>query len=141
MFLPLKVTLKPSRIMLLVLATLHGLAALAVVLTGLSLVTKVGLWIAICLSLVWQSHAFYRFAAGKRIRELRVDSRHGLWIGGLGKEPQQAELKNAWLGPGYGVVAISSEGRTFHLAWMPDSADREELRRWRVWLRWRSTAS
>jgi hypothetical protein len=139
MFLPLKMSLRPSRILLLILTLLHGLAAWAVTLTVLPVTVKVALFALLVCSMAWQGWLYRSFYAGQRIRAVRVDTKNSLWLDGLGQESQHAELRNAWLGPGFGVAAIKSKGRVHHLVWMPDSADRQVLRRWRVWLRWKNS--
>jgi hypothetical protein len=138
MFLPIKMTIKPSRLLMLILAVLHGLAIGAVSLTALPVILKGAFFAALILSMAWQGWLYRSFDAGRKIRAVRVDSKHTLWLDGLGEESHQAELKSAWLGPGFGVATVSSKGRLHRLLWMPDSADREALRRWRVWLRWKS---
>lgn len=136
MFLPLKMTLGSSRILLATLVLLHGLAMWAVGLTALPMGLKGAMMAGLVLGLAWQGWVHRNFGVGPRIRGVRVDRKNALWLEGLGTEPQQAELLGAWLGPGLGLAAFSSKGRVHRLVWLPDSADRDDLRRWRVWLRW-----
>jgi hypothetical protein len=137
MFLPIKLTLKASRHLLLILAMLHGLALCAVSLTALPVILKGIFVVVLVLSMVWQGWVYQHVDAWCAIRGVRVDSKNLLWLEGLGEESQQAELENAWLGPGFGVATVSSKGHIHRVLWMPDSADKEGLRRWRVWLRWK----
>ena len=136
MFLPLTVTIKRSRILLLILAILHGLAAWAVTLTGLSKPMQGSLLFLLALSLARQVWLDRHFQAGQRIRALGVDRKDALWLEMDGREAQPAELENAWLGPGLGVASVRSGEETYRVLWLPDSADPQTLRRWRVWLRW-----
>ena len=137
MFLPLKMTLKPSRLLLLVLAVLHALAAWAVMLTALPVALQVSILVALLAGFGWQVWIYRRFKIGRQVRVIRVDTKNALWLEGLSDEPQLAELKSAWLGAGFGLATMSSKGKSYRLLWMPDSADRQDLRRWRVWLSWR----
>ena len=136
MFLPIRVTIQPSRILLLALGILHGLAAWAVVLTAVPAAVQGGLLLLLAISLARQCWLYLHFPAGQEIRALGVDRKNGLWIELAGQDAQPAELENAWLGPGLGVATVRSANRTHRILWMPDSADAETLRRWRVWLRW-----
>jgi Membrane-bound toxin component of toxin-antitoxin system len=137
MFLPIKMTLRPSRQLLLIVTVLRGLALWAVSLTALSVTLKGIFVVALVFSVVWQGWRYWHADAGRRIGGVRVDAKNVLWLEGLGEESHQAELKNAWLGPGFGVATVSSKGHIHRVLWMPDSADKEGLRRWRVWLRWK----
>ena len=136
MFLPLTVTIRPSRILLLTLATLHGLAAWAVTLTALPAVVQGSLLFLLALSMAWQGWRYRHFPAGQEIQALSVDRKSALWLEEDGLAAQPAELENAWLGPGLGVAFVRSRERTYRVLWLPDSADAQALRRWRVWLRW-----
>lgn len=139
MFLPLKITLGSSRILLATLALLHGLAMGAVGLTALPMGLKGAMMFGLVLSMGWQGRTYRNFGVGPRIRGVKVDRKNALWLEGLAAEPQQAELFSAWLGPGLGLASFRSQGRVHHLIWLPDSADRDDLRRWRVWLRWQGS--
>lgn len=136
MFLPLTVTIKPSRILLLILAILHGLAAWAVTLTALPKAIQCSLLFLLALSVARQGWLYLHFPAGQTIRALSVDRKNALWLLRVGEEVQPAELESAWLGPGLGVASVRSGERTYRVLWLPDSADAQMLRRWRVWLRW-----
>lgn len=136
MFLPVRVTIKPSRILLLTMAIVHGLAAWAVVLTALPAVVQSGLLLLLALSLARQGWLYRHFPAGQDIQTLRVDRKSALWIERDGHEAQPAELDNAWLGPGLGVATVLSGNKRYRVLWLPDSVDAQALRRWRTWLRW-----
>ena len=136
MFLPLTVTLKPSRMLLLVLASLHGLAGWAVTLTALPVAIQCGLLFLLTLSMVRRAWLFLHFSTGQEVRALSVDRKNAIWLDRGEAELQLAELESAWLGPGLGVASVRSGKRTYRVLWLPDSADAQALRRWRVWLRW-----
>jgi hypothetical protein len=136
MFLPLTVTIRPSRILLVTLAILHGLAAWAATLTALPAVVQGSLLFLLALSMARQGWLYWRFPAGHKIRALSVDRKDALWVDVGGQDAQPAELENAWLGAGVGVASVRSGNRTYRVMWLPDSADAQALRRWRVWLRW-----
>jgi hypothetical protein len=136
MFLPLTVTLKRSSMLLLIVALLHGLAAWAVTLTALPSALQGSIVFLLVVSMARQGWLYWRFPAGQKIRALGVDRKNALWLEGDGQEAQPAELENAWLGPGLGVASVRSRERMYRVLWLPDSADAQALRRWRVWLRW-----
>lgn len=141
MFLPLNMTIGPSRTLLRVLAILHAMSIGVVLLLPAPLFIKDFLVAALVVSMAWQGAFSRRFRPGQKIRAVRVDSKQSLWLEGLDWEPQPAELINAWLGPKLGVAAINCRGKTHRLVWMPDSASQDEIRRWHVWLRWRTGSS
>jgi hypothetical protein len=136
MFLPLTVTIKPSRILLLILAILHGLAVWAVTLTALPRAIQGGLLFLLALSMARQGWLYLHFPAGQKVRALSVDRKNALWLSMDGEEVQPAELESAWLGPGLGVASVRNGETTYRVLWLPDSAGPQALRRWRVWLRW-----
>jgi hypothetical protein len=136
MFLPLTVTLRRSRILLIILAMLHGMAAWAVALSALPVEVQGGLLLLLALSMAGQGWLYRSFPAGRKILALSVDQKSALWLDRGGAEVQAAELDKAWLGPGLGVVTVRSGDRIYRVLWLPDSADAQALRRWRVWLHW-----
>ncbi|MGA7950566.1 MAG: hypothetical protein WCA45_10490 [Thiobacillaceae bacterium] len=136
MFLPLTVTLRRSRILLIILPILHGSAAWAVALTALPIEVQGGLLLLLALSMAAQGWRYRYFPAGRKILALSVDRKSGLWLDRGGAEVQAAELDKAWLGPGLGVVTVRSGDSIYRVLWLPDSADAQALRRWRVWLHW-----
>ncbi len=136
MFLPVTVTLRRSRILLIILAMLHGLAAWAVALTALPVEVQGGLLLLLALSMAGQGWLYRYFPAGRKILALSVDQKSALWLDRGGAEVEAAELDKAWLGPGLGVVTVRSGDRIYRVLWLPDSADAQALRRWRIWLHW-----
>lgn len=140
MFLPLTVTIKRSSMLPLILAILHGLAAWAVTLTALPKAIQCFLLLLLALSAARQGWLYLHFPFGKTIRALSVDRKNALWLLMDGEEAQPAELQSAWLGLGLGVASFRSGNRTARVLWLPDSADAQILRRWRVWLRWHQHA-
>jgi hypothetical protein len=136
MFLPLRVTIEPSRILLLILAIAHSLAAWAVAQSALPAMLQASLLLVLAASLARRGWLYLHFPVEQQIRALGVDRKSALWIERDGHEAQPAELENAWLGPGLGVASVRSGNKTYRVLWLPDSADAQALRRWRAWLRW-----
>jgi hypothetical protein len=129
--------LKPSLSLAAVLAALHLLAitaaaatfsGIALVLVACGLVLSAGYGVA---------EALLRLGSSVRWLELQEDG-SGRWRDGTGREHAVIAARATWVGAGMVVLGLrSSRGRTRWLVLMPDSAPAAEIRRLRVWLKWR----
>lgn len=131
----LDIELRPSRWFLVVGGLTHGLAGLAVVLAGVPMGLKAGFILGLGLSAVWLgwrngSHRYYQFIV--RIALLdghwRLQTRDGLI--------HPARLRGGCIHPLITILNFHlDQGRSRSITLLPDSAEAEDLRRLRVWLR------
>ena len=131
------VALKPSRVLALALTLMAG-AALACVWISLPRVALLPAATGIALAWIW--HLAPVLQRGRRaVRVLEVtENGDARWQDGLGQwneaEIQSGSYVSNWLI----VVNLGTPGRRGRaLVLLPDCAAAEELRRLRVWLRWR----
>jgi hypothetical protein len=131
MFLPLELTLRPSRIYLVILATAHSLALAGIWLAAFPV------WIRALMTIV--------LAAGALgIWRESLSNPHGLRVSQsgqievLGSEWQPASIQGRPVVlPWFVSLSLAPEGgKTRRLILWPDSTDLDMLRKLRVWLRW-----
>lgn len=133
----LTVTLRPSRALALALTLMAG-AALACTWISLPLAAFLPAAAGIALAWIWHlAPALQRGRRAVRALELRAQG-DARWQDAAGQwneaEIQSGTYVSNWLV----VVDLGSPGRRGRsLVLLPDSAASEELRRLRVWLRWR----
>ena len=134
----LTVALSPSGILALALTLMAG-AALAcawISLPGLAFVP-----VAAGIALAWASHLAQALQRGKgavRALELGAQGR-ARWQDGSGQWQEAEILPSSYASDWLVVVNMRGSGRRDRsLVLLPDSAAAEELRRLRVWLRWRA---
>jgi toxin CptA len=135
----LRLTLKPSRSIAIVLTTAHLAAAATLLPLDLPAWAKVLLTLTIAASL---AHAVFRYALLRgasclgaiELREhdqLAVQTRDGTWH-------EARILGTSYVSPVLSVINLRLEGRRCarHMVIVSDNADAEYFRRLRVWLRW-----
>jgi hypothetical protein len=129
--------LKPSWTLAAVLAALHGLALGAAVeaLSGMPMVLALA---GVVVSFVGTSaDALRRLPSSVIWLELQEDGT-GRWRDRTGREHAVRTAHATWASPGLVVLGLASaRWRTRWLVLLPDAAPAENLRRLRVWLRWR----
>ena len=133
----LSVTLRPSRILALALTLMAGtaLACSWIGLPGLAFAP-----VAAGIALAWASHVAQALQRGKRAaRALELDARGSArWQDGSGLWQEAEVLPSSYASDWLVVVNLRGSGqRGRSLVLLPDCAAAEELRRLRVWLRWR----
>jgi toxin CptA len=133
----LTVTLRPSRILALALTLMAGtaLACAWISLPGLAFVP-----VAAGIVLTWASHLAQALQRGGRAaRALELDAQgRARWQDVSGQWQEAEILPSSYASDWLIVVNMRGSGRRGRsLVLLPDSAAAEELRRLRVWLRWR----
>lgn len=136
----LSITLRPSWLLALCLATMHVLALGSAWLIPLALAVKIGMAVVLSSSLLFglRQHVW---RAGKRsvcaIRltgecEISLQGQDGTWL-------EAAILPSSFISPYLTVLnlKIETERRARHVVLLPDAMDAEQFRQLRVWLRWR----
>jgi hypothetical protein len=131
MFLPLELTLRPSRIYAAVMALAHGLALLGLWLAALPPWIQAALGFALTVSLVW---AWREIASGPQ--GLRVSQSGQIEL--LEQEWLTANIRGRpvvlpWL---VSLRLGTEGGRVCRLVLWRDSAAPDPQRKLRVWLRW-----
>ena len=133
----LTLTLRPSRILALALTLMAG-AALAC--AWVSLPVPAFAPVAAGITLAWASHLAQALQRGKRgARALELGA-HGRarWQDGSGQWQEVEILASSYASDWLVVVNMRGGGRRERsLVLLPDSAAAGDLRRLRVWLRWR----
>jgi len=133
----LTVSLRPSCILALALTLMAG-AALACAWISLPVLALVPVASGITLAWVW--HLAQALQRGKRaVRALELGE-HGRarWQDGSGQWREADILPSSYVSGWLVVVNLRGEGRRgCSVVLLPDCAAAEELRRLRVWLRWR----
>jgi toxin CptA len=133
----LAVALRPSRILALALTLVAGaaLASAAISLPGMALLPVAA---GIALALVW--HIPEALQRGERaVAALALDAEGGArWQDRSGRWHEAEILPGSYVSGWLVVLNLAEDGRRSRsLVLLPDSAAAEELRRLRVWLRWR----
>jgi toxin CptA len=133
----LAVSLRPSRVLALSL-TLMGGAALACAWISLPPLAFAPVAAGIVLALAWHlAHALQRGEGSARALELTANG-DARWQDGSGQWHQVEILASSYVSDWLVVVNLGAGGaRGRSLVLLPDSAGADELRRLRVWLRWR----
>ena len=133
----LTVSLRPSRVLALCLTVMAG-AALACAWISLPLLALAPVAAGIALAWAWHlAQALQRGAGTARALELAAkgDVR---WQDGSGQWHEAEILPSSYVSDWLVVVNLGAAGaRGRSLVLLPDCAVAEELRRLRVWLRWR----
>ena len=133
----LTLSLKPSRMLALALTLMAG-AALAcawISLPGLAFLPA-----AAGITLVWASQVAHALQRGKRAAHaLELDAQgHARWQDGSGLWQEAEILPSSYASDWLVIVNLRASGRRgCSLVLLSDSAAADELRRLRVWLRWR----
>ena len=133
----LTLTLRPSRILALALTVMAG-AALACAWIGLAGVAF--LPVATGIALAWGWHVAQVLQYGTRgVRALELGADGGVrWQDGCGEWHEASILPGSYVSGWLVAVNLGGGGRrAYPLVLLPDCAAAEELRRLRVWLRWR----
>lgn len=133
----LTVSLRPSRILALALTLMAGAALVCawISLPGLALVP-----VTAGISLAWASYLAQALQRGKRAARALELGEQGLarWQDGSGHWQETEILPSSYASNWLVVVNMGGSGwRGRSLVLLPDCAAAEELRRLRVWLRWR----
>lgn len=133
MFLPLELTLRPSRVYMAVLALGHGLALLGIWLAALPVWIQVAMTAAMLASVLWS----WRESAGGP-RGLRVSQSGQIEL--LDGEWRFARIKGQPVVlPWFISLTVEPEaGKSRRLALCPDSTEPDLFRKLRVWLKWSS---
>ena len=134
----LRVSLKPSFRLALCL-TLVSAAGIACAWVSLPLTAFVPL--ALGIALAWAVHAAAALQFGARAaRALELDAQGEARIqDGRGAWRAARLLPGGYVSSWLVVLALEANGSRRSLVLLGDAAEREELRRLRVWLRWRSS--
>ncbi len=136
MFLPLELTLRPSRVWRAVLFASHALALLGVWLAVLPPGMQAALSVAVAVSLMWAWREFSSMPRGLRVAQSgQVELLMSEW--------QSARIRGRpvvlpWL------TSLELEiegGKRCRIALLRDSTDGEGLRKLRVWLKWGRSAA
>ena len=133
----LTVSIKPSRVLALALTLMAG-AALAC--AWISLPPLALAPVAAGIALAWASHFVQALQMDKRAaRALELGALgHARWQDGAGLWREAEILPSSYASDWLVVVNLGgSDRRHLALVLLPDCAAAEELRRLRVWLRWR----
>lgn len=131
MFLPLELTLRPSRVYRAILVTAHGLALAGLWTAALPAASKAAMALFLFASVVW---TWREVSAGPQGLRVSLSGQIEIFDG----EWQPATLKNRpVILPGFVSLAlIVEEGKSRRLALLPDSTEPSEFRKLRVWLKW-----
>ena len=132
----LSVSLQPSRILALALTAMAG-AALAC--AWISVPIAAFLPIAAGVTFAWAWHgAQALLLRDSAVRLLELDAKGGVRCqDGLGNWQEARILPGSYTSRWLVVLVLGAGGRRRSLVLLPDSAAPDELRRLRVWLRWR----
>ncbi len=135
MFLPLELSLRPSRVHAAALALAHGLALLGAWLAAAPVWVRAGMAAALLASAAWSWRGISRSPRGLRVSQSgQIELLDGEW--------RAAQIRGRpvvlpWLVS----VALAVEGGGVRkIALLPDSAEPEGLRKLRVWLKWSGPA-
>jgi toxin CptA len=133
----LSVRFRPSRILALALTAVVGSA---IVCAWIGLPRPAFLPVAAGIALAWLWHLAPALQRGRRaVRALELTAQgEARWQDGCGTW-EEAEIRpGSYVSNWMIVLSLAGPGRRgLHLVLLPDSAAAEDLRRLRVWLRWR----
>lgn len=131
MFLPLELTLRPSRIYMAALAMAHGFGLVAVCLAALPLWAQVALTMALTASVIWAWREISGSPHGLRVsRSGQIEVLGAVW------QPARISGRPVVL-PWLVSLRLKPEGAgTCQLTLLADSTDADGMRKLRVWLRW-----
>ncbi len=133
MFLPLELTLRPSRIYVQVLAGAHGLALAGIWLAAMAAWVKLMMTAIVIASMVWSWRENSRATGAVRITQSgQVEILEGEW---RAAEVIKQPVVLPWF---VSVVFVPKGGKAKRLLLFPDSAEADGLRKLKVWLRWGS---
>lgn len=129
----LRIELGRSRIEALLVAVVHAAAMVTPWYTSLPLWASAGVVLAVCVNL---GVAGYRWLSGRRV-ELTLE-RDGSWQVRRDGETHAAETDGTtYLGNGLVVLPLRlANGKRLRIVAWPDSAPRQALRQFRVWMKW-----
>ena len=133
----LTVTLKPSRVLALALTLMAGVALAC---AWISLPGPAFLAVAAGIGLAWMFHLTQALQRGRRAARALELSEQGppRWQDGSGRWHDAEILPSSYVSDWLIVINLRGNGRRGRsLVLLPDGAAAEELRRLRVWLRWR----
>jgi len=132
----LSVALQPSRILALALTTMAG-AALACAWISVPIAAFVPIAAGVILAWAWHC-AQALLLRRSAVRTLELDANGGVRCqDGLGNWQEAALLTGSYASRWLVVLMLGTAGRRRSLVLLPDAAAPDELRRLRVWLRWR----
>ena len=132
----LTVDLKPSRVLALALTVM---AAAALSCSWISLPRAAFVPIAAGIALAWAWHCALALQRPETaMRALELDAKGGArWRDGRGQWQDAVILPGSYVSRLLIVVILGAGGRRRSLVLLPDAAAADDLRRLRVWLRWR----
>lgn len=136
----LSISLGPSRLLLVLLATMHGVAAGGLWLVPGPLWPKALLGLSLAASLVFHGARDAWRLLGRSAVALRLRSDCKCEIGNrLGGWQEARLLGSSFVSPYLTVLNLRPEGRRFarHVVILPDAVDADAFRRLRVLLRWK----
>jgi hypothetical protein len=135
MFLPLELTLRPSRVFAAVLVLAHGLAMLGIWLAALPVSVKALMTAALVAGALWSWREHSRSPRGLRVSQSgQLEVLDDAW--------QSASIEGQpvvllW----YVTLKLAPEsGKTRRLALLPDCTEADGFRKLRVWLKWATMA-
>jgi hypothetical protein len=115
----------------------HLLAGVAVVVSNIPWWVKTGLITGIILSLVWFGYGYGYRCGRKFIARVELLDERWRWVTGDGGQ-HRGQLISGYAHPLMVILNFQLEsGQRWSLTLLPDSANADELRRIRVWLRTR----
>lgn len=131
MFLPLELTLRPSRVYAAVLLLAHGLALIGAWLAALQVWMQAALTLALAASLIWMRREISSSPRGLRVSHSgRLELLDGEW---RGAQIRGRPVVLPWL---LRLELALEDGEVRRIALLPDSAETDSLRKLRVWLKW-----
>lgn len=138
----LKISIKPSRRLALLLCLAHGAAAAAALLTDVSIWVKISLVLVIGASCASCLYGPALLRSGKAIVSFEIKDGRAVSFQTLrGEWHQGMLLDSSFVSPWLAILNIKMEASRFarHVVIMPDGIDADDFRQLRVWLRWRRT--
>lgn len=135
MFIPLELTLRPSRLYRLILVLAHGLALAGIWLAALPAWVKALLALALFAGALWLWREYSSGPRGLRVSQSgQIELLDSGWqAASLGGRP----VVLPWF---VNLAVVLEGGRTRRLALLPDSVEADGFRKLRVWLKWAAPA-